>query len=137
MQASENGEAEMETESSGGIFHRLFSPPPLTSVLSLPPCSSAPIAFTATLENSLVFLSHSICLVSFLCMFNVFQLPCNEHPSAEDRRLNWSTVFEHLKPLHAFVALSTSLCPDHTVLHKVFGHSVVIILLLLIYFRYN
>lgn len=71
-------------------FHLCF--PLLEFILLLLPCSSAPIALTAILTgNSLVFLSHSVCLVSFLCMVIVFQLLSNEQhlcrkvlPSLED-----------------------------------------------------
>lgn len=66
MQTADNGEAEMETESPGGIFHRLFTCvfPSLIFILSLLRCSSVPTALTVILTgNSPVFLSHSVCLV--------------------------------------------------------------------------
>lgn len=48
----------------------------VTPALFLSPQPSRP----PWLGNSLVFLSHSICLVSFLCMFNVFSSPAtNTH----------------------------------------------------------
>lgn len=115
----------METESSGGTFHRLCSlfflpiPPtssPVTSSLFLSPCS---LYGRPEWKASLAFLSHSIlrlCSLSSAClMFS--SSPCNQHPSAED--------LEHffLKSLQAFVALGPSLSPEHVVFQKGFGHN--------------
>lgn len=86
MQAADSGEAEMETESPGGIsetFHlslnlclRLCKPmfSFLEFILSLLPRPSAQIALTNQ-EIHWSFLSHSVYLVCFLCMVNVFPAP--------------------------------------------------------------
>lgn len=133
MRASENGEAETEPQSSGGIFHRpfLFPPPrPSTPLLSLLPCSSAP----GSLHGHPEWKSHRC----FRPTASVWSLSSawwmfSSSPATNTR---WSTVSEPLKPLHAFVALSPPLCPSHIVFYQVLGHSVVTILLLLIYFGY-
>lgn len=76
LQTADSGEAEMETESPGGIFHRLFTCFPLLEFIIFTPTLflSPDSPHSHSDWKSLVFLSHSICLVFFLCMVIVFQL---------------------------------------------------------------
>lgn len=82
MQAAGSDEAEMETESPGGISETFHSKPLfslLKFILSLLPRPSAPTALTTILVvNLLVSLSHSIYMVSFVCMIIVSQILSDE-----------------------------------------------------------